>query len=476
MKHKISIYFLTCCFLSIFCFVKSQNKMYNNWVFGDHAGLNFNTSPPSFINNCSLNSLEACASISDNNGALLFYSDGDSIWNKNHQLMQNGTGLLGHKSTTQGANIVPYPNHPNLYYLFAINRENGFLGGCACLSYSIIDMNLNNGLGVVISKNNILHNQITEKLSVVKHPNDTSYWVVAHDYGSNQFLSYLIDTNGINTTPLINAIGSSICCNSNFVNGTGQMKISPNCERLALVNTWDGILELFNINSSTGAISNPVTINLNNQYIYGLEFSNNSNIIYITTWRPHDSYLFQLDISSWNSTTIASSINEIYHSTTTTYGQLQMAPDNKIYCAGIYDNSVNTINNSNQMGWQCGFQRNALYLNSATDYGISLFGFPNRISMCNTTNANPISGDTICDITIPNVLTPNNDNVNEYFYVVCHNKNYAPQDLIIYNRWGQEIFNAQKKLDLTRTVNDGTYYYTFSFQEIKHKGFLEIFH
>jgi hypothetical protein len=43
----------------------------------------------------------------DKNGQLLFYTDGVTVWNKNHQLMKNGTGLFGDFYAAQSAVIIP---------------------------------------------------------------------------------------------------------------------------------------------------------------------------------------------------------------------------------------------------------------------------------------------------------------------------------------------------------------------------------
>lgn len=40
-----------------------------------------------------MESFEACASISDSAGNLLFYTNGEKVWNKNHEVMPNGEGL-----------------------------------------------------------------------------------------------------------------------------------------------------------------------------------------------------------------------------------------------------------------------------------------------------------------------------------------------------------------------------------------------
>ena len=66
----------------------------NNWYFGAYAGLTFNTNPPTALTNGSLLSEEGCATMSDAQGNLLFYTDGQTVYNKNHLAMPNGTGSL----------------------------------------------------------------------------------------------------------------------------------------------------------------------------------------------------------------------------------------------------------------------------------------------------------------------------------------------------------------------------------------------
>ncbi len=59
-------------------------KQNSHWFFGDHTGINFSSGAPVGINygNCSTGE-GAGSSISDINGNLLFYTDGDSVWDKN---------------------------------------------------------------------------------------------------------------------------------------------------------------------------------------------------------------------------------------------------------------------------------------------------------------------------------------------------------------------------------------------------------
>ncbi len=82
-----------------FLIIISQNYLFaqkeaNFWYFGDYAGIDFNSGQAVAITDGAMTVMEGCASMSDSTGALLFYSGGGTVWNKNHVAMPNGTGLL----------------------------------------------------------------------------------------------------------------------------------------------------------------------------------------------------------------------------------------------------------------------------------------------------------------------------------------------------------------------------------------------
>ncbi len=82
--------------LVVFLFLSSQSFAQgeaNIWYFGYKAGLDFNSGAPVALTNGQLNTQEGCAVISTAAGQLLFYTDGITIWDKNHAIMPNGTGL-----------------------------------------------------------------------------------------------------------------------------------------------------------------------------------------------------------------------------------------------------------------------------------------------------------------------------------------------------------------------------------------------
>ena len=89
-------------------------KEATHWYFGEKAGLDFTSGSPVVVTNGALRTDEGCATISDATGKLLFYTDGSTVWNRNHHIMPTGTGLLGNSTSTQSAIIVPKLDDVNI--------------------------------------------------------------------------------------------------------------------------------------------------------------------------------------------------------------------------------------------------------------------------------------------------------------------------------------------------------------------------
>ena len=184
----------------------SQRKEGYNWYFGASAGLTWNTtqnitSPilggggskalnglPMPLSGSSMTSQsEGVFAMSDHLGALMFYSDGMTVWNKSHAVMTNGTGLRGHNSSTQSGIIIPYPGQLNKFIAITVGACDQ--GVNSVLSYSIIDMNSGLGMVELATKNTLLtghRGQLDEQVAAVKHTNGTDYWIIAPGKGSGQ--------------------------------------------------------------------------------------------------------------------------------------------------------------------------------------------------------------------------------------------------------------------------------------------------
>lgn len=321
----------------------------NNWYFGGGAGISFNTSPPTVLYDGNLNTLEGCASISNDAGQLLFYTDGSTVYDKTGAIMENGTGLLGDQSSTQSAIIIPKPLSTTIYYIFTVDilrvdqEENLFSNG---VNYSIVDFSVNPN-GVITSKNIKLLNYSAEKLSaVIKGCDSDTVWMVTLSTNStqvpqnsdsveslNNFYAYAITPEGISSAPVISRLSFQV------FDRRGNLKFSPNGKKLAAAHASSG-LHLLDFNSETGRVSNPVFINMNSPDFapYGVEFSPNSQFLYVHSSNDgspnappsaHTSSLFQYDMENPNveSTQVLLDAQSIFR------GSLQLGPDGKIYRA-----------------------------------------------------------------------------------------------------------------------------------------------
>lgn len=360
-------------FFSILC--KSQNsniKRTWHWYFGTNAGIDFSSGTAVADTNGALVTNEGCASISDTSGNLLFYTDGRNVWNKLHQVMPNGTGLMGGAtgSSTQQALIIPKPLSSNIYFLFTTDEaENAGANG---MRYTIIDMNLDGGFGDVdiTQKNILLFAPCTEKLAAVNHCNDTNVWVMGHELNNNNFCAYLINSNGINSNATISTIGHIM---KNDGGMQGCMRFSPNGKKLCFAS--DSLLrriELADFDNSSGYLSNPFTLFLNFSFSFTLCFSPDNSKLFISN------ALLQYDVTSNDSATISLTQANI-SSTPLSSNGLQHCINGGIvsHHSGINpaDSTMDIILNPNVSGLGCNFQSNIVHLGTWQQGSYSLPNF-----------------------------------------------------------------------------------------------------
>lgn len=348
------------------------------WYFGKKAGITFNAGPnPINLNGGELETDEGCATLADANGNLLFYTDGIKVWNRNHQVMPNGNGLNGDPSSTQSAIIVPKPGSTTLYYVFTVDE----LGKPNGLNYSIIDLTLEGGFGDVTTKNVSLFSSSLEKITAVKHANESSVWIVGHKYNNNQFVSYELSSSGLGN-PVNSNVG--VVLSNDTQKTIGYMKSSPNGQFIACANAGDmSNMELFSFNNNTGQLTliSSSDFEYNGLGVYGLEFSSNSELLYVSKIDQTNklSEIYQFNITSQNQTTINNSKLLISSQSYNTleqlgvYGALQLGPDQKIYIARNKTFYLSAINNPNTIGLGCQFVENAVTIQNQSRYGLPSF-------------------------------------------------------------------------------------------------------
>ncbi|NPD86953.1 PKD domain-containing protein, partial [Lentimicrobium sp. L6] len=331
MKNLYTIIIITT--LSLFTpFTFAQGEG-NNWYFGDNAALNFATDPPTTVSGSQMSTLEGCASISNQNGELLFYTDGTQVWNRNNVQMPNGFGLKGDASSTQSSVPVPHPGNSDLYYIFTTDsRNNGLAKG---FNYSIVDMSANGGLGDIVEKNTRLLGSelVPEKVTAVKHGNEPAFWVITHGWegsDASTFYVFKIDENGLDPIPQTFDLGRTHGSQGgDNAQARGYLKASPDGTFIACAvgENPNGNIELFDFNDETGLISNYRTVGSGITDPYGVEFSPDGTKMYASSLIYKK--LVQIDFSNGNAQTVISSNNSQYE----LYGALQISPHGTIYMA-----------------------------------------------------------------------------------------------------------------------------------------------
>lgn len=331
-----------------------QDLQNANWIFGHGAWVTFNTTPPSGLpalpSSLGFYTEEGSASISDNSGNLLFFTDGVSIYKP---LASGGyetiaTGLYGDTSSAQNAIIVHKPGAPNRYYIFTIKGETSKPINTG-LYYSEIDLSESNpviSMNIPLKDSNGVEingtwGNISEALTCTKHSDNYQYWVeafVGKDNGSGYLLSFLVGDLGIeNQSPKVSQI-------INFDNFAYCLKVMNN--KIAVGTGSNGAF-LGSFNNSTGqAIFN--TLSLGNGFIpqngcYSLEFSETGNSLYFL----NDSTLnfFSINVNNPNNIIIINTQPSSFFSK-----RFQRAIDGKIYyVSGNSNQHLCVINNPDNL-------------------------------------------------------------------------------------------------------------------------------
>ncbi|MDH6306869.1 hypothetical protein M2459_003504 [Parabacteroides sp. PF5-5] len=354
------IIYITCLLLTVI-FASHAQKETHNWYWGIGAGLTWNSTRsfnataaipgvadstlvglPALLSGGQMNQLEGCFSLSDSEGNLLMYSDGVTLWNKNHGIMADD--LKGHLSSPQSGIIFPYPGHPNQYVVASIGAQPNVDQLIPIVAYSIVDMNLNSGLGSVVEKNIQLLNgdpgvnvhgmkmSLSESITAIPHANKQDYWVIVP--GSGKMNAWLVTADSVHkSTPIISTIGPSLTYNG----AKGYIKMTPDGKHFAW-GTWvSGNSLLFgDFDNNTGIFSNKHLYNSANFAPYGVEFSPSGKYLYVMNIEMGSKKLHVIDMEA--TLAIPESYGQFMYPPQKVYdldlhGGLQLGADGRIYCS-----------------------------------------------------------------------------------------------------------------------------------------------
>ncbi|MFN3850585.1 MAG: gliding motility-associated C-terminal domain-containing protein [Spirosomataceae bacterium] len=356
------------------------DKRGDNWYFGENAGFNFNSG--ALTNGQTNQNQGGTSTISDDNGNLQFYFDGNTIWNKFHRIVPGANNLGIIANGFEKTYIVPKPEDENLFYFFKFIYQ---IGSSNQLVYSILDKRLNAGEGGLIETNKILTDKVINSIEIIRHCNQKFFWLLTHEYDSNRFKSFLLDNNGISSSSVNTEIGTKNGGIYNSYKIGSQISASLDGSRIALAQPNPSAnnpnLEIFGFDNQTGKVKSQIQtfyISQNpSSNVLGVEFSPNGSLIYLsrfyrilngTVSDDYFSQLYQFKISDGSSKLIGDRFYQIttgnpFGNTHLYICDLQLGPDNKIYVSLNAETSLSIIQNPDNEGLSCNFQKNAVSLN-----------------------------------------------------------------------------------------------------------------
>jgi gliding motility-associated-like protein len=252
--------------LSSFLFLSASlfaQREADNWIFGECAGLNFTTGDPVPIFIINLESDFFGTVMSDSLGNVLFYFSGNHVWNRNYMVMMNGDNILPstHGDIWSRRYIAfPKPGMDSRYYIFSISHYD-FVDG---MYYSVIDMELDGGLGGVTSEKNIrltAADYAQDKIFVLENATGDGYWVITRLFADDRYASFRVTENGVDPDPVYSPTGIY----RELSSGSGPMRVSP--DKKYLISCYhaspypnESNVEINSFNARTGVVTFMYTI------------------------------------------------------------------------------------------------------------------------------------------------------------------------------------------------------------------------
>ncbi|MDA9311529.1 T9SS type B sorting domain-containing protein [Polaribacter sp.] len=376
-------------FIVFHSFIYSQSQT-NHWNFGNKAALNFNNGGVNVMTDSEMDTPAGSASISDTQGNLLFYTNGQTVWNKNHAIMENGEGLAGEINNTQTSIIIPKPGTAEKYYIFSTRVNSTTTSPLLTKGVYLAEIEISSTypLGKVLTRFQTLRDASTERITAVHHKDGKAIWLITFGEAGgttngvkNTFSSYKIDENGLNP-PLYSV-------QEETVSASGAMKASPDGQLIAIADQGDRYVYLYNFDNETGAITANIKIFADTglsapKSPYGIAFSRDSKMLYYSGLVGNTGSINQYSLENlFPDDPLYSPKKELFSSSGTRFGSIQLANDSKIYVA-LFEQETNgisalqklgVINFPEEIGVNSQYTHNALDLSS----GASNKGLPNFI-------------------------------------------------------------------------------------------------
>lgn len=314
--------------------------------------------------------------ISDSSGALLLFLNGENIYNRFGEVIENGSDLTEANNFwganyNQGNIILPASNGK----YFAITCKKDYFGAGAWIVFknlysSVVDIHANGGAGKVIQRKNIIIEDTVanSKITAVKHANGRDWWLIAPKDDTNGYFLFYCNPD------TIQLMGTNFA-GSLEVNSLGQAVFSPDGTKYARFDdtyvNMPGHLNVLGFDRCSGQFTSIGRDTVQKpSFGGGLAFSLDSRYLYLT--KPDG--VTQYDLTEpdfWNKEVTVAEIPPP-HGYTLHFAQL--GPDGRIYIT--QDRSVMelpVINYPHRPANEVGYDPTGLQLLTYSDYATPNF-------------------------------------------------------------------------------------------------------
>lgn len=308
-----------------------------HWMFGNSAGIDFgvagDTATAVKVPGATV---EGSTVVTDTTGNLLFWSNGSSIFNRDNQVMPNGSGLLINASATQTVAAFPSITNPGTYFVVTTTGASE-VGGDGQLYYSEVDLSLDGGLGAVTSVKNVPLGGSTdgsEALTAVPNATGDGFWVLSTKADAPEILAFEFDGDGpVSGTPVVSTLSTA---NGNQY---GTLNISKDLTQVVQQtgsSTGRSQIRVLDVDGASGVLTERFSWDLptgsgtgNNGY--SADFSPEGDYVYATKiFGGARLYRYELEGASTSAEVEATGENI---AAIGNGGQVRRAPDGRMYVA-----------------------------------------------------------------------------------------------------------------------------------------------
>jgi hypothetical protein len=425
------------------------------WVFSELPSvMDFRT--PDTVKNYSLSGIFpmflASANICDEDGNLLFITNGINVYDRDGVELENGSDIVNTPEVQQYQNVglcwpqvvlfLPMPGNSRFYYLIHFGIDNNSTP--RKIFYTKIDKEGNFGKGTVVEKSSIIWQNIEMRgggMTACKHANGRDWWVIVGLHNTNTFMKFLVTPQGI-YDPVFQSIGAVY---------NGPFDIGYSCFSLDgskfATSCWRGKITLMDFDRCNGEFSNPILIQNNSGYnpqvdtisgCQGVAFSPSGRYLYaFMRFRGTQYDTWSNNIQDSIQIALTEDSSDQYE-----FSRTGLAPNGKIYVStwsgGL--SALHVINDPSRFGDSCNFVYggqpiltvNSVNLPNMINYKLgALIG-----SGCDTLPPNGIN-----DIDKQSLLNIQPNPANKYVYVEVGKP--GTYTITLHDITGKQLLQAQ---------------------------------